>query len=296
MIEPKKEYCLIVNRLSNSKRSLKTIKQNEQLIKERLGLFDLRVIEEKENITEVSRELANSYQTLIACGGDGTIQKVAAGIINSGTKLGIIPIGSGNDLVKTLNVGKSFEEHLEVINNGILNDIDVVQANSGIFVNTFGIGFDALSNYHTVQSKMFKGNLKYFFGALKAFLSFETWDVTIEINSTIQKYHTPMVILANGKWEGGNYLISPDSELDDGYFEVIIAQTKTSFELLKQFIRLSLGFQLSTKSVKRIKAQEIHFKTLNNVIGHADGEVIEPKSEFSFKLIPGCLKVYVAKV
>ncbi len=81
---------------------------------------------------------------VVAVGGDGTINEVARCLVNTKTRLGIIPSGSGNGLARHLNIPLNFEGALRLINKGISSKIDTATINDEVFISIAGVGFDAL--------------------------------------------------------------------------------------------------------------------------------------------------------
>ena len=88
-------------------------------------------------------KLKNKADVIIAAGGDGTVHEVVNGMLGGTAALAVIPIGSGNDFVKMLDLPKEPDEAIEVIRQNQRKKIDIGKINGNYFPNGVGIGFDA---------------------------------------------------------------------------------------------------------------------------------------------------------
>lgn len=281
---------MIVNKASNSGRSLDIIHAHLPLIKEILEKVEIYPVEKHESISDVVRSKAQHFDVIVACGGDGTIRKAAIGIRDQDALLGLLPLGSGNDFAKMLGLKKSFERNLTILKQAQVITCDIVQVNNTQFINTLGIGFDGYTNYLSSKSAI-KGSFKYVIAGLRALLTANLFNATITINNVSEKFESMMLIVANGKWEGGKYLVSPESLINDGELELIILNKISKAALAYEFIRLSIGRPLSTDliTLKRCSKAEIHLS--KRVYVHADGEVEPRESTFQLSIIPNSFNV-----
>lgn len=280
-------YCLIVNPFSNSGRALKVLKRYESEILEKLTNAELYVVKKEDSISEIAFKKAEKFDVVVACGGDGTARNVGIGIRDTEALFGLIPIGSGNDFARMLNLSNSISENIDVLKRASYKEVDLVSFNDKYFINTLGIGFGGLTNYYASNLRNVKGSFKYLFAGLKALRSYKPFEVQIKPHtSNLKTYTTPMVIVANGKWEGGGFLISPDSVFSDSEIELIIIKKSSKFRLTIEFIRLSLGLSLSKNISKKIKGSNFLINTSEPVYVHADGEVEKKESEFDIRVYP----------
>ena len=154
---------------------------------------------------------------IIAVGGDGTVNEVASVLTETTIPLGIIPIGSGNGLARHLNIPLQFEAALDKAMHGHEIAIDVGLINNKMFFCTAGIGFDA-----KVAQLFAKSSQRGFFNYIKATLSALTMYKPIEISinqGPMQKVYS--LTFANASQFGNNAYISPFSDLQDAYIEMV---------------------------------------------------------------------------
>ena len=111
-----------------------------------------------------ARELAESYRNkvdiIVAVGGDGTVNEIGTGLINSSTALGIIPAGSGNGLARELDIPLRITNAIEIINEAKIRTLDVMKIQDHYSLNVAGIGFDAFISHKFAKVKV-RGPLQY---------------------------------------------------------------------------------------------------------------------------------------
>ncbi len=245
-------------------------------------------------INHIIETYDSPVSVFVACGGDGTVHAVAKLLAGRVSKLGVLPLGSGNDFAKMLGSDGSISSYLEILHTGNTACFDTIEWNNGICINTFGLGVDGLTNQYAAESVLFRGKLKYIVAAIKAIFKIDKRIVTIQINSQPVKYFTTyLCLISNGRWEGGSYQLSPNSKPDDGLFELHIAQIKSRLHLMNQFLRLSLFGSFSANVLKSFECTNVTLIFDKVVPAHCDGEIIQPTTELSFTLRPMSVNVLI---
>jgi diacylglycerol kinase family enzyme len=141
-----------------------------------------------------------------------------------------------------------------------------------------------------------KGSLKYVTAGLKALMSSKRVKVVITGEDYNLNTSTELIALANGKWEGGKYLISSESDHSDGKFELLVLKQISKLRLAYEFVKLSLGGKLSDEIVHKSAHSRLTVKADKRLQIHADGEVISAESRFDISLISGAVQVIEARV
>ena len=287
----RKSFCLIVNKASNSGRALIVLKNHWAEIKQKLGDVELIEISQEDSITEIVAQESQNFDVIVACGGDGTARKVAIGLKGSDTLFGLLPIGTGNDFAKMLGLSSSFSENLDTLASLKTKKLDLIRFNESYFINTLGLGFDGRTNWYASKLSFLKNSSKYVIAGLQSLITSKPCTVTIELDDKSYSFNTLMTVIANGKWEGGRYFISPESLNDDGIFEIIIIKNVSKIRLAIEFIRLSLGHSLSERIKFVITTKKAVIKTSEPVFVHADGEVESLENQFKLEITPKQLEV-----
>lgn len=286
-----KSYCFIINCASDSGRTGSFFQEQESYIKTLFPDSSFFYIGPDDRIRGTIRELNQSFDVFVACGGDGTIKEVANGVIGSGATLGVLPLGGGNDFAKSISLSTDFRENLVILKRGDIQLTDVIKAGDDYFLNTCGIGFDGLTNYYAAKINQKTGKLRYMLSGIAALLSAKKFDIELREGELLHNQRTWMVVAANGAVEGGKYVVSPNSVNNDGLLEVNVVRNINRLSLIYQFIRLSAGLGFSSWLMEEFQVKSCSLKLVPAQLSHADGEIISPKNHFSFQVKKGALKV-----
>lgn len=246
--------------------------------------------------TGFAREAAEAGEELVLCiGGDGTVSEVAAGLIGTGTVLGIIPAGTGNDFARYLGLPKDPIKALDIALAGDTRAIDLGLANDRVFVNTAGSGFDVAVLRHTLfYKKAFHGLLAYIFGVLRAVFEAPKIDIAITHAGGEIRQKALVVSVANGRYIGGGMCVAPYSDAGDGLFDIQyvdeLPRWKIPF-LLASFIN---GSYIKWTISHHFRCDELTVTTSDHSL-QLDGEIYTER-EVHYKLAPHALKVKVPRV
>lgn len=244
------------------------------------------------DITDFINQSLDDFDVFIACGGDGTAREVAAPLLKTEKKMGIIPMGTGNDLCKTLNIPLELEESISLIKKEHTVDIDVGRCNDFIFLNSLGFGFDGLTNRYASELKHWNPFLTYAVSALKAVINHSPFELTINANGKVVSGPAIMFAVANGRVEGGSFGIAPQASITDGKLNTVWVKP-----INKWLIPILLPLFLIKKprpipQVKSAKVEKISLHFSEKVDIHADGEIIKSTSnDFHISMHPKALKV-----
>ncbi|MEQ8525548.1 diacylglycerol kinase family protein [Gracilimonas sp.] len=290
-------YCFIINCASNANRAEAFFRSKEKFLTGKFLNTEFIYISEGDSIVDIVKEKAQEYSHIIACGGDGTVNRVANGLVGSECILGVIPLGSGNDFAQSIGLGKDFEKNVNTLLKGKVVRTDLVKSNWGFFLNTFGIGVDGLTNYYASKSRFKSGFMRYFLGGLTALLTSKPVRTKISIpDQNIEvELSVWMVAVANGKSEGGRYIISPSSVNHDGKVELILVRAVSRLRLIIEFLKLSFGFSFKKNVIIEFSmTSAAKIKTYKKLKSHADGEQVSESADFFFEVYKGELPVIIA--
>lgn len=242
---------------------------------------------------QIAKSAADSGEDLVLCiGGDGTVSEVAGGLAGSDTTLGIIPAGTGNDFARYLGIPSHPVAALDCALFGESRMVDAALANSHVFINAAGSGFDVQVLIRTLRyKKIFRGLLAYVLGVLASVSGYRGMDVKIEHSGGVVKTKSLLLSVANGRYIGGGMCIAPDADASDGLFEVIyvdsINRLKIPF-LLAAFIK---GGHMSWDIVHHFKTDKLTITTSDSSL-QLDGEILSERT-VNYKILPHAIKVKV---
>lgn len=244
--------------------------------------------------TELSaKAAADGARLVVAVGGDGTVNEVARGLLNTSAALGILPKGSGNGLARHLRIPLNLPKALALINQARFSRIDTCAINGHPFFCTSGIGFDA--HVASVFAKSVKRGLSsYAQLVLREFTHFKPKPATVRVSGKEVSAEFFVVAFANASQYGNNAYIAPMADIQDGLIDVCLIR-KVGF--LKA---LQVGYGLMSKQIARSSLADFHTCSSIQVQCeepqhcHADGEYVGMASQFEVKLFPLSLEVIAA--
>ncbi|MBU0566578.1 hypothetical protein KJ693_06330 [bacterium] len=261
----KERIKFLVNPLSGDRKKHRVVDSIEQILTSK-GLASLEdysiEFTDPDNLENQVISACKDYEKIVAVGGDGTVGQVIAGILQSNTKrkLGIIPLGTANDLSRTLGIYREFRQGglnklLNIILEGKTKDLDLLILNDRfVFSNYFSLGIDAKisRDFNLLRHRIPKwggriNKLFYIYSGLKNLRYGEAKGLSITIDGSRERINLQSVrsiIISNIRDYAGGSLISKKAKNSDGKFEVTIVESLTDFIILivSRFLPLKRGF------------------------------------------------------
>jgi YegS/Rv2252/BmrU family lipid kinase len=222
--------------------------------------------------TELAKnaQVAN-YDMVVAVGGDGTVNEVAKGLIETVTKLGIVPTGSGNGLARTLGINKNATEIVEILGSGSFTAIDACEIGPQMFLCTSGIGFDAHIS-HLMASEKKRGFLTYVRLVIKESLKYKAINLKLKLDSKVIETNAFLVTFANAPQFGNDAFIAPKARMTDGLIDVVVVRPFAKILLPLFSIALFAKFIHWLPFVDYYQASEVKILTASSQQIHFDGE------------------------
>jgi len=242
----------------------------------------------KGEATDIARR--SDSDVVIAVGGDGTVNEIANGIIGSERRLGIIPSGSGNDLIKSLGIPGNPKEAFEVLKNGTPRaiDIGVVQwtsqegggardrgAHHRCFVNGVGIGFDAAVAKRANSIGHLSGTFLYLAALLLTLGEYHA--PTFEIvsgNAYRNRGRQLLIAIGNGSCAGGGFYLTPQAKLDDQLLDMCAIDNMSLFGILRLIRPVLQARHVGSKGITYFQGRTFSVSAMEPFALHADGEVL----------------------
>jgi YegS/Rv2252/BmrU family lipid kinase len=318
-----KKIFLIVNPAAAGGAALKEYETIKKFLEEeKIKVTTLFSEYATHSINLAKKAFLEGFDKIISFGGDGTHNEVLNGIFQ-GVKekfkkvidelsdieksqlpsLGLVSIGSGNDLRKTLKIPKDIKEALKIAINGKERLIDAGyfefknsegKDDSRYFLNVLSGGFSGTVTKKANQAKktIFK-NVIYLNALLKTLLFSGIPDGFLlnedgRIDGKFFEFD-----VSNGKYFGGGMMVSPNSEIDDGYLDVSLFRDYTGIEVLFKIKKLYNGTIIKEKKLYYQKTKEVYIECTPKALIEADGEVLG-FTPVKAKVIKNAIKVIVA--
>lgn len=253
--------------------------------------------------------IANGFKRIVAVGGDGTVNEVLNGIMKSGSngiKMGIIPVGRGNDIAWMAKIPRGLYKAIDLIIDEDAMPCDVgrcLNRENGeekYFLNGTGFGFEPMVNFKAMTYKRINGFLSYvvaFFYCISNPPS--GYDVRIKADEKEFNLKTQQISVANGIRMGGGFKMAPKAKIDDGAFDLMFPnRVYLGFSLLQLLISFTKGAQVRDREhFTYINAQHVEIE-MNDTPApvHSDGEVVSHEGRsFKLDLLPSSLQLYYRK-
>ncbi|HEY2138450.1 MAG TPA: diacylglycerol kinase family protein [Chthoniobacterales bacterium] len=223
----------------------------------RLPNAEIRVTGRRGSAERFARTaIRQGRETIVAAGGDGTLNEVINGIGENVTKarVGLIPLGTGNDFARTIGVPTDLEAAIDLIAAKKTRAVDLVRVTSDevrYFVNVSAGGFSGLVD-EKLTSKMKKtwGPLAYLRGAAAALCDLRAYRTTLAFdNSDSLMLDLYNVVVANGRYVAGGRMIAPEASVDDGLLDIVLIPERPAGELAVLAAQMAMGTHLTSDAV-----------------------------------------------
>lgn len=241
--------------------------------------------------------LADKPPLVIAAGGDGTVHEAVNGWLKAGggVPLGFVPVGTGNDFMKMLDMSDDWREACWRIARRETRMVDVGRCNDYYFANGLGIGFDAQVALEANQIQWIKGNAVYGVALAKTLLlRYATPLVRVTVAGDSFETDITLLTVNNGRVEGGSFIMAPDAEIDDGLFDVVVAAGMGRLGILGLVPLVLKGEHLDHPKVMSFRTDKLTVESEEPLAVHADGELHPMGStRLEIEVLPRRLEVIV---
>lgn len=255
--------------------------------------YQIVVWEDKEHFEEIrERLISDGYSDAIAVGGDGTVNQVASAILGTGIRLGIIPIGSGNGLARTLCISTIVADAVKQIAEGRSALIDHGQVNGQPFFCTSGMGFDAHIG-HLFAGLAVRGLRSYVRLTSREVFRYKPHKYEITIGDLVIERSAFLVTVANAGQYGNDFYIAPQARLSDGLFQVVILRPFSLWRLPAIALKMMRKRAHLSAFIETIPASKVKIRRPEGGAIHFDGEPAFADSEVEFKMVPSSIQVIV---
>ena len=261
--------------------------------------FDRETTADVGHAEEIAKSAAEKgYNWIIAVGGDGTVNEVLNGILQSGKQVefGIIPNGTCNDFIKAIEIPDDIDRACHIIKDGYSKACDVIRIGDRFSLNAAGVGFDVAVTLALKESTFLTGLPMYLSAVLRNLFRFKGMELEIEMED--EKFHKKamMLTVANGKTFGGDFKIAPGADPADGLMDVILINDIPAHKRVQALINVMKGTHLRLPDVEFFLVRRITISSDSSMMFQIDGELKHFESNrITLELLPGCQKIFVPR-
>ncbi len=287
----KTNILFIINPISGGKKKSKIPRMIDVYLDKSKFNANFSFTEYVGHAAELAEEAAKKdFDIIVAVGGDGTINEVAAKVMQYQKILGIIPQGSGNGLARFLKIPMDIKKAIQLINAYNVETIDCAKLNGKFFFNMAGMGFDAHISAAFANDKT-RGLQGYVKMIVKEISSYQPQTYQIEIDGVSYTRDAFVISIANSSQYGNNVFISPASSTTDGLLDVCIIKKFPLYKIpVLVYQMLSAKTHRSTM-VEIIRGKHIVINRNKEDAIHLDGESFFMDKEIIIEVLPLALNI-----
>ncbi|MBE9184754.1 lipid kinase [Microcoleus sp. LEGE 07076] len=284
-----KKALLLVNQHSRKGQELLS-----QAIAELQALGFELIVESTDRASQISdtiRRYQNQVELVIIGGGDGTLNCAIEGLIDTKLPLGILPMGTANDLARTLGIPIALPTACQIISSGKIRLIDLGLVNNQHFLNVASLGLSVqITQRLTKDVKQRWGVFAYAFTAWQTIRKSRPFRAEIRVNNESFNVKSIQIAIGNGRYYGGGMTVAEDATIDDRRLDLYSLETQHWWEIIALLPAMKQGNHTSWPNVRALRAQEFEINTSKRRPINTDGE-ITTHTPAKFRVIPQALAV-----
>jgi diacylglycerol kinase (ATP) len=293
---------VILNPYSNRWNSQKRWPEAESALKAAGVDFDLAVSEKKGQIVDLAeRATLEGFSPIIVAGGDGSIGDAANGLMRAGQAtngklppLGILPLGSANDLAYVLGLPTDFHEAARVIATGKAGAIDLGMLNDRYFVNNSAAGLEPYVTLKHEKIHWIRGVARYLVAAVQGIMDKPEWAGKISWDGGEYEGELSFISIGNGRRSGG-FFMTPHADPFDGKLTLAFGYRATRlglFQALPRAFNEEKGSYVELEGIQEVHGTRVSIQLDRTSPAHTDGELLpEWIQDFEYRILPKCLNI-----
>ena len=298
---------IIYNPVAAKGQAGKRLPQVKAILSERGFDFDLVLTEGPGHAQALGRAAAEEGRDLVvAAGGDGTVNETINGLMQfpvngrSRPALGVLPVGRGNDFAFGAGIPHDLQQACNTLVDGRRRRIDVGHVSGGdelqgrYFGNGVGLGFDTVVGFEAAKIPWLQGAASYLVAVVRTIFLYArapVYEIVIDGDTLRQPFL--MVSVMNGRRMGGAFLMAPESDPEDGAFDLCLAGSVSQARILPLAATFLKGTQKNHPAIRMARSPRVSIRAIEGSIpAHADGETLCTAGQMlTIELLPGALEV-----
>lgn len=305
-----RSYFVIFNSMASRGRASRSRSAIEEAFRAGKAEYHLASTEARGHAEELARQaVAEGWSAVVAVGGDGVVHEVVNGLLSGRDDdptlpLGIVPVGSGNDFIKMLDLpAHRPPDAVRRILAATPRQVDVGRVLRHVtaggpqgvwyFTNGVGVGFDAQVATHARAIRRLRGVAIYAWAVVRALGELRSPHIQVIVDGKeISDGALILTTVSNGPCHGGNFWLCPGASVDDGELDVLTATARSLPGVLRLLPRVMFGKHLGQPGVELHRGRQVTIRSREPLPIHADGEVVaEWVRELEIDLLPKRLTV-----
>lgn len=290
-----REFTAVVNPTAGGSQGAAALVPLARLLREAGADVEVVYSHGLDHARRLGREAALHGRVVLGVGGDGMAGCVGGALAGTGSLLGIVPAGRGNDFARALGIPSTAPELAELLLHGEPKKADAIEVESAAHdrvavLGSVYAGVDAVANQYANESRLLKGNASYYLGALRAVVSWRSAGYRITVDGEVHERSGYTVVAANSAFYGFGRRIAPDAAVDDGLLDVVVIKDAPRPLFFAVMNELKDGSHVRRPEVEILRGREIRIEADRRLPYGADGEV-EGALPVTARVLPGALDI-----
>jgi diacylglycerol kinase (ATP) len=293
---------VILNPYSNRWEAGKRAPEVEAALR-RAGIeFEMKITTCPDEGIQLAREaIATGNIPLIAAAGDGGISEVLNGLMQATPRadwpagpLGMLPLGTANDITDMLAIPRDLDQAVEVIRKGRTRTIDLGLANGRYFDNNSAVGLEPMVTIENIRLTWMRGVIRYLAAAAIAILKRPKWQVHLAWDGGEYSGSLTLISVGNTRRTGGVFYMTPNAIPDDGLLDFIHAPSLGRLRLFQLLPKAQTGDHVHEPEIQEQRTKHLNIRISPPSPIQADGEVfVKDAAEITYEVLPAALQVFV---
>jgi len=267
--------------------------------------FDLSVSERPGHIVDLAADaVQKGFTTIVVAGGEGSIDETINGVGKSWDEkslfpvtLGLIPLGTANDLYNNMNLAMDLVSAAKVIAGGNAKPIDLCKCNDRYFINTSGAGLEPYTTTKERKIKWISGIPRYLVAAVQAIMDNPTWGAKLEWDGGSYEGPLTLVTVGNCARTGGVFFLTPHADQYDGKLTFVYGYRGTRlrlFSALPRTMKPGAGSYVEMEGIHETNCTHLKVHLDRPSPAHTDGELFDEwLTDLEYKIFPSALNILV---
>lgn len=290
-----RQFTAVVNPTAGGSTSAAALLAVARLLREAGAELQTEYSRSLAHAQELARHAGQQGRVVLAVGGDGIAGGIGGALSGTGSVLGLVPAGRGNDFARALELPTQPPALAKVLLHHEPRPVDTIEVESAthdrtVVLGSVYAGADALANRHANHAKLLRGAASYYAGGLRAVTTWRPARYRVTVGGVTHQHTGYTVVAANSGYYGSGRLIAPAARVDDGLLDVVMiseAPRRLFFTLMNE---LRTGTHVDRPQVRILRGREISISADRDVPYGADGEV-EAVLPVTVRVLPGALRV-----
>jgi len=262
--------------------------------------YELVQSEEPDQVISLAENAArDGYTPIIAAGGDGTFGEVVNGLFRAKPDdvlgpLGILPLGTANDLPVNLGLPLDLKEAAQTIAGGVTRRIDLGKANEWVFANNSAVGLEPVVSIYNIRMVRLRGVIRYLVAALRAINQKPEWTMRLEWDDGTYEGPVSLVSVGNCPITGGLFHMAPAADPTDGLLTFVYGYAPTRLRMLSLLPRAISGDYVNDPAIHQHHTQRLIIHTSPATPIQTDGEIRSYElTEIDYQVLPNRLDILI---